>query len=327
MARPSQTAISRGIVLSFALLALACAAAEAPDPAPGLQREADALRQRGQYEEAIELYNQAVEADPELAPAYLGLAIAYSSIGDDAEAERFYLVAAAKDPGDVQTKLNLAGFYYRSRNYDRALAVLQEAMDIAPEGDEATLISGLWTRVESAQVRARVRQNLLEGLQQDPDDAEIATQLADSYAREANDLLQSGNAEESHEVVLEGMNVVPEQHQAELYYIGAQTRSAHDDQAGALEWLDRAIELDDAVPGFHLSRAGFLIEAREFEEALVELDRVIELAPNSEEAEFARLRREDVERFQQIPEDRLEEYMNERRGTPPLAKKKGSGGS
>jgi len=307
------------------LLASGCVAPEPRNPAAALLEKADELRTQGDLEAAIPAYEEAIAADPESVPAYLGLAIAHSNLGNTAEAERFYLVADAKGPEDIQVKLNLAGFYYRNRNYDRALWALQKAMDIAPEGDEASLISSLWTRVEAAQVRARVRQNLLDTLAESPDDEEAASRLADSYAREAEDLLQGGNTRETLALVQEAMETVPEAHRAELYYVGAQAHSALGDQTTAVEWLDKALGLDDEVPTYHLSRAGFLMDDRKFDEADAELDRVIELAPGSEEAEFARIRKEDIERIKQIPEDRLEEYLNERRAKTP-AKKKDSGG-
>ncbi len=304
------------------LAAVACSASDPQNPAATLLSEADELRGLGEHEAAVARYEEAIGLDPELVPAYLGLAISYSSLGNVSEAERYYLIADARAPDDVQIKLNLAGFYYRNRGYDRALWALQKAMDIAPEGDDAALIARLWARVETAQVRANVRQNLLDALVENPEDETTAARLADSYAREAADLLRGGNARESVAVVQEGIESVPEASRSELYYVGAQAHSALGDQETASEWLDKAIELDDSVPSYHLSRAGFLMEAREFEQALAELDIVIELAPASEEAEFARIRRTEIELIQQVPEERLEEYLDDRRDKTSPAKKK-----
>ncbi len=327
MRTPScSSTVTSTLFLLAALSISACAADEPENPAPDLQRQADDMRAEGRLQEAIALYEQAVEADPELAPAFLGLAISHSSLGNDAEAERFYLVAEAKDPSDVQTKLNLAGFYYRGRNYERALQVLQKASDVAPGGDEAQIIAGLYSRVETAQVRANMRRGLLDTLAENPGDEEAAARLADVYAKEAADLLQAGNADASLAVLREGLGATPEIMQAELRYVGAQAYSVQGDSASALEWLNAAIELNDDAPSYHLARAGFHIEQKEYDEALDELDRVIELDPASEEAEFARIRRTDVARFQEVPEGEVEAYLEQRRKKVSPAKKKNEGG-
>ncbi len=68
------------------LLALACTAPEPPSPAVDLKERADELRTGDNPAAAIPLYEEAIEINPE----------------------------------DIQIKLNIAGFYYRNRNYDRS---------------------------------------------------------------------------------------------------------------------------------------------------------------------------------------------------------------
>lgn len=288
-------------IASMCMISCACSAGEPENPAEALYEQAEALRVERRLDDALELYQEAVEADPEFAPAYLGMAHCYSSMGDVAEGEKNYLLAVALAPEDFMAQLNFAGFYYRNRNYDRALQVLQEAMGIAGEGEESELVSNLWQRVETAKVRATVRRGLLDRLTESPEDESTIARLAESYAREASDLLQGGNEREALEIVTEGMQTVPERAQAELYYVGAQAQQALGDATSGFEWLQKAIELDDTVPAYRLSHAGFLIGRGELDAALVELDAVIEMAPDSEEAEFARLRKADIERMQQGP--------------------------
>ncbi len=305
-------------------LASACAVPEPQNPAAALLQEADQLRTQGDPEGAIPVYEEAIGLDPELAGAYLGLAISHSTLGNTAEAEKSYLLADAKDPEDVQIKLNLAGFYYRNRNYDRSLWALQRALDIAPEGEEARLISALWARVETAKVRAQMRGGLLESLAENPNDEATISALAGSYAKEALELVQAGNGRESLAVAREAMERVPEPAQAELYFVGAQAHGALGDETAAFEWVEKAIELDDGVARYHLSHAGFLSDRKEYEGALDALDMVIELAPVSEEAAFARIRSEEVALMQQVPEERVEEYLRER-AEAAKARKKAAG--
>ncbi len=303
----------------------ACSSPEPENPAENLHRQAESLRLAGDLRQALPLYQQAVEADMEYAPAYLGMAQAYSALGDYPEGEKNYLLATTMAPDDFAAHLNFAGFYYRNRNYGRALQVLQKAMDLAPEEAEATMVSGLWARVETAQVRATVREGLVASLAENPDDESVAAALSESYSTEAADLLQSGNVREALDVIAQGMQTVPEAAQASLYYVGAQAQEASETHATAVEWLDKAIELDGSVPSYHLSRAGFHIEDREFEQAMGELDKVIELAPTSEEAEFARLRRQEVERIKDLPAEELDLYMRGRSGRQQPAAGSGPG--
>jgi tetratricopeptide (TPR) repeat protein len=293
-------------------MALACSSDDAVDPEP-LYRQAEELRLAGQLDDAIERFQETVAADPEYGPAYLGLAQVYSALDDQAEGEKNYLLAVAMAPDNLSAHLNFAGFYYRFRNYERALQVLQQAIEVASTDEDSALVSSLWTRVEAANVRVTVRRNLLDELAESPGEETVIARLAENYADEAADLLQGGNEQAALAVVAEGMQAVPEEAQAGLYYAGAQAQGALGNDERGFEWLQKAVELDGSVPVYRLSHAGFLMDRGELDEAMTELDRVIELAPGSEEAEFARIRKADVERMQQMSAAELQEYLEQRR--------------
>lgn len=293
-------------------LSLACSSDDSVDPGPAY-RQAEELRLAGQLDQAIVRYREAIAADSEYGPAYLGLAQAYSALDDQAEAEKNYLLAVALAPNNLSAHVNFAGFYYRIRNYDRALQVLEQAIEVASTDVESSLVSTLWTRVETASVRVTVRRSLLDELNENPGDEALIARLTENYAAEAADLLRGGNEQAALAVVQEGMQAVPEPAQAELYYVGAQAHGALDNDELGFEWLAKAVELDGTAPLYRLSHAGFLMDRGELDAAMGELDRVIELAPGSEEAEFARLRKADVERMRQMSEQELEAFLEQRR--------------
>lgn len=122
-----------------------------------LTRRADRAREQNQFEEAIELYNQAIAADPQRMPAYLGLAEALGQSGREAEIPAVFAQAVANDPKGYQALLQLGqAQLFIAEDPEAALATFKEAANQSPEAGlphagQALALLAL-DRVEAAKV-------------------------------------------------------------------------------------------------------------------------------------------------------------------------------
>ena len=87
----------------------------------------------GNYEEAILAFTAAIEIDPNRAEAYVGRGDAYVASGETEEnlaaAQADYEKAIELDETYAEAWLGLADVYIRQGDYDRALEILQEALE------------------------------------------------------------------------------------------------------------------------------------------------------------------------------------------------------
>lgn len=105
----------------------------------------------GNYKEAIIAFTAAIEIDPKQAPAYVGRGDAYVLSGETEEnltaAQADYETAIELDEGSAAAWLGLADVYIRHRDYDKALQILQEALE---KTGEDPAIAGKIAEVEIA---------------------------------------------------------------------------------------------------------------------------------------------------------------------------------
>ena len=96
-----------------------------------------ALQWQGEKEKAIQEYQLAVAADPNLGRAYSGLAVAYSNLGQRQEAEQYFKLALARmDRMTERERFRTRGAYYLFlRNYDQAIKELTALTQQFPADD------------------------------------------------------------------------------------------------------------------------------------------------------------------------------------------------
>lgn len=87
----------------------------------------------GNYQEAIIAFTAAIEIDPKQSLPYIGRGDAYIGSGENAQnlssAQADYEAAIALDEADANAWLGLADVHIRRGDYDKAMEVLQEALD------------------------------------------------------------------------------------------------------------------------------------------------------------------------------------------------------
>lgn len=105
--------------------------------------QANQLAQQGKNEEAIALYEQVIELNPNFAPAYNNLGMIYQSSGlDIAEVAWYFKAATDIDPKFDQAYVNLGKAYYNMGHFGLAERYTAKALEINPKSIEAKLSLG-----------------------------------------------------------------------------------------------------------------------------------------------------------------------------------------
>lgn len=96
-------------------------------------READACVKQGQFEQALSLYTQAIDINPDYARVYLERGIAYHHLRRYDEAIRDYTEAIRLDPSQAITYENRAGCFNELGQSDKAIADATKAITLDPK--------------------------------------------------------------------------------------------------------------------------------------------------------------------------------------------------
>ncbi len=103
--------------------------------APATDFEAEGLKalDAKQYQQAAQLFSQAIEADPQDYAAHFHLALSYSLLGKDGEAIPEYQKALELKPGLYQAELNLGILLLREKRAQEAAPHLAAAVQAKPK--------------------------------------------------------------------------------------------------------------------------------------------------------------------------------------------------
>jgi tetratricopeptide (TPR) repeat protein len=88
--------------------------------------------QKGDYDRAIEKYDQVIKLNPQFVPAYQNLGALYCQKGDLDRAIQNFEQVIKLNPQDELTYVNLGGVYYAKSDYDRAIQNLDQAIKLNP---------------------------------------------------------------------------------------------------------------------------------------------------------------------------------------------------
>jgi serine/threonine-protein kinase len=87
----------------------------------------------GQYDQAAQEYQKAIELEPGSERAYVGLADAYTKLNRLSDAEETYRQAIAANPNSTLVYERLGAFYLQQAQYAKAAGLFQKAIGLAPE--------------------------------------------------------------------------------------------------------------------------------------------------------------------------------------------------
>ena len=148
---------------------------------------AEELVNAGEFEQAAQAYQQAVEIYDNLPSAWLELAKCRARIGQVAQAEASYYKTLEIDNFAIQAYFGLAELYEGSEQNEKAVDILHEALDLAnmmkASGRGRARINYY---IGEFQLRLKrlteADEAFAEAIENDPDNAELRTQIGDSYA-------------------------------------------------------------------------------------------------------------------------------------------------
>ncbi len=103
------------------------------------QRAATVAAVGGRMDEAITLYERAINTDPNHAGALFGLALENDRLGNDFECLNLYERAAKAFPTGIGALINLGLLYEDNNQYDRAQICYKRILDCYPDHPQATL--------------------------------------------------------------------------------------------------------------------------------------------------------------------------------------------
>ena len=88
-------------------------------------------------DEAIELFNQAIEIDPKFSDAYSGRAFAYYIKGNNDQAIADYTKVIELDPSNADVYISRGSSYNDIEKFDLALGDFNKAIELEPENARA----------------------------------------------------------------------------------------------------------------------------------------------------------------------------------------------
>ncbi|MCH2135339.1 MAG: tetratricopeptide repeat protein [Phycisphaerales bacterium] len=143
------TELTRVAIIS--LLLGACAAPQEAPPQPTGPSEAElaerAIRmhdassslERGEYQEAVVLFQEVLDVEPESVPAWIGLGDAHAGLEEWIAAEPSYATAAKLDPGSYDAQLGHGTSLQILERFSDAVGAFHRALVIRPRSEDAAL--------------------------------------------------------------------------------------------------------------------------------------------------------------------------------------------
>ena len=90
--------------------------------------EAEKYRANREFEKAIDIFNTILKQFPKLPPALHNLAICYAEQKKTEEAEKCYIKCLEIKPVSILSINNLAKLYYNTRQFKKALPILEKSL-------------------------------------------------------------------------------------------------------------------------------------------------------------------------------------------------------
>ena len=209
--------------------------------------------------EAMTSYDRAIQLDDKNPTAYLRRGQLYTSSRNYNEAEAAYKKAIEIDPKYAPAYRDLGELYYFAGQYDKALSTFKQYVDMSEKTPEtrAKYASFLFLTKDYNNTLAEVQ----EVLKEDPNNTTMNRLLAYSYL----ELGQPEQALKAMETYLSKID--PSKLIATDYEYYGRILSKNNQNAKAIENLNKAIELDPSKPELYYELANAYANEKQFDKA------------------------------------------------------------
>jgi eukaryotic-like serine/threonine-protein kinase len=174
-----------------------------PDIVAGYENVGMVYGQQGKYEDSIPYFRRALQINPDFS-AYSNLGTSYFFLKQYSNAVGMFEQAAALNPNDTQTVVNLADAYGGAEQQDKARTTYQQAISVG-----------------------------FKELETNPQNAEVKAQIALSYAR-------IGNASEAKSFIRQARGI--DKNNVDYIYLEAEIDALLGQSADAIKLLREAFE-------------------------------------------------------------------------------------
>ena len=220
------------------------------------------MGKKAQYQQAIAVWNQALELSPEDAKAHNSLGVALAATGRTADALAQYRNAMALEPDYPDSYSNLGILSAQAGDLDRAIPLLQKALALSPW--DAKAYSNLANALAAA---GRIEESISyskKALELSPDDPEANANLGVGLAR-------SGRLDEAIERFEKALAGAPDSAEIHANLAGALMEKGRRDEA--LPHFQKALESDPDSLEWNSTVGRLLAAARRFSEAVPYMER------------------------------------------------------
>lgn len=267
------------------------------------------LVQQRHYQEAIQVFERGLRAQPADPMLLNAEGAVYSLEGDSKNAEAFFLRALNANPGFVSARKNLGIEYFRTGKYDLACPQFVKLAADPTSKPIAELFLGM---IAVKQQRYERGAAMLEGA------GELALQYSQSILALARALEELRKPQDSQAVLRHLDNSADVS--APDYREAAQLYSKYGQRERALQNLDRARRLDPDLPGIDIQRALLLAQMGRRDEALDALRELTSRKPDgdslrllahiAEDAGDLRLALDSLRKAAKLDPQREESYLD-----------------
>jgi tetratricopeptide (TPR) repeat protein/predicted AlkP superfamily phosphohydrolase/phosphomutase len=211
----------------------------------------------GKYAEAVEVYKEILEAEPDNVSAKIGMSTAYIKMGKEEMGARVLNDILEKDPNNLEVLHTLGNFYVDAGDGPKALAIAERALKIDAGNGESHFIRGIaLQKMGRYQEAAEAFQKALK----------LAPDMPEIYADLAMIYVNSGRPQDALDLVDKAMELSPGR--PDILYIKGLALGGTGSTDEALRMFSEAIELDRTYVPAYLGAAGILFSRGEYDSVL-----------------------------------------------------------
>lgn len=144
------------------------------------------------YEQALLMYEQAIDSDPTLTESYLDMGLMHLKMGSTNKALRQFVQATTVDPWSSAAHSLLAIVYYQIGREETMTTTIDQAQELLTGNPYDQWAIGMYCTYRGELLRAE--SHFEKGLERNPNDFTISLQLAETYAA-------LGKFEEAHQLL------------------------------------------------------------------------------------------------------------------------------